>query len=100
MDNRTLECFPHQAEEKSVYKREGHGENVPLLEQRKWKDSWLVEKFVHWLDGGEPMETNIEANLQSVALIFSAIESSRTGQVVKVQDYLEKARAEAKQVLA
>lgn len=100
MDNRILERFPHQAEEKSVYKREGKGVNIPLLEQRKWKDSWLVEKFVHWLDGGEPMETNIEANLQSVALIFSAIESSRTGQVVKVQDYLEKAREEAKRTLA
>ena len=100
MDNRNLERFSHQADKKSVYQREGQGEAIPLLEQRKWKDSWLVEKFVHWLDGGEPMETNVEANLQSVALIFSAIESSRTGQVVKVQDFLEKARAAAKQSLA
>ena len=99
MDNRKLECFPHQTEMKSVYQREGQGEAVALLEQRKWKDSWLVEKFVDWLAGGEAMETHVEANLQSVALIFSAIESSRTGQVVKVQDFLEKAQAEARQAL-
>ena len=41
---------------------------------------------------GPPMATNIEANLQSVALIFSAIESSRTGQPVKVQEFLQAAR--------
>ena len=38
------------------------------------------------------METNVEANLQSVALISSAIESSRTGQPVRVQDFLQSAR--------
>jgi hypothetical protein len=47
---------------------------------------------VRWLDGGEPMETNVEDNLQSIALIFSAIESSRTGLPVKVQEFLAKAR--------
>ena len=39
-----------------------------------------------------PMETNIEDNLQSVALIFAVIESSRTGQPVKVQELLNQAR--------
>jgi hypothetical protein len=38
------------------------------------------------------METNIEANLQSVALIFAAIQSSQTGQPVKVQELLEATR--------
>lgn len=99
MNNRGLERFPHQANEKSVYEREGQGEVIPLLEQRKWKDTWLVEKFVHWIEGGEAMETNIEANLQSVALIFSAIESNRTGQAVKVQEFLEEALVQARQSL-
>ena len=80
--------------------RENEGEVVPLLEQRKWTDAWLVEQFVHWLDGGEPMETNLEDNLQSVALIFSAIESSRTGQPVNVQEFLQKTRVEAKHSLS
>jgi hypothetical protein len=39
------------------------------------------------------METNVEDNLQSVALIFAAIESSCTGQPVKVQEFLHLARA-------
>lgn len=63
-------------------------QEVPLLKQRKWMNTWLIEKFCQWLDGGEPMETNVEDNLQSVALAFSSIESSRTGQRVNVQEFL------------
>jgi len=72
---------------------EGQGEEVALIDQPKWANAWLVEKFVRWLDGGEPMETNVEDNLQSVALIFAAIESNRTGQPVNVQEFLKKARS-------
>jgi hypothetical protein len=68
------------------------GKPIPLIEQPKWANSWLIEKFVRWLDGGEPMETNVEDNLQSVALIFAAIQSSRTGQPVQVQEFLEETR--------
>ncbi len=75
-----------------IYKREGEGETIPLLEQPTWMNTWLVEQFVDWLDGGAPIETNIEANLQSVALVFAAIESSRSGQPVKVQEFLQKSR--------
>jgi len=60
-------------------------EPVPLKEQPKWMNAWLIEKFCHWLDRGEPMETNVWDNLQSVALIFSAIQSSRSGRPVQVQ---------------
>jgi len=70
------------------------GRDVPLLEQPKWTNAWLIEKFCRWLDGGEPMETNVEANLQSVALVFAAIGSSRSGEPVKVQEFLARARAE------
>ena len=65
---------------------------LPLLEQGKWANSWLIQKFVEWLKGGEPMETNVSDNLQSVALIFAAIESARTGQPVAVQEFLKNAR--------
>lgn len=91
MSHREIEYFPYP----SGAKQEGEGERLPLLEQRKWAHAWLIEKFVRWLDGGEPMETNVEDNLQSVSLIFAAIESSRTGQPVKVQQLLNKARQEA-----
>ena len=75
-----------------ISRAEGEGEEIPLLQRRKWMNAWLIEQFVHWLDGGEPMETNIEDNLQSVALIFAVIESSRSGQPVKVQELLNQAR--------
>ena len=94
LSRRELERFPYNPKEMRAQGVEGEGENIPLREQRKWADAWLVEKFVGWLDGGEPMETNVEDNLQSVALIFAAIESSRTGAPVKVQEFLEKARCD------
>lgn len=92
LDRRRVERFPY---EPKVYKREGEGIEVPLLEQPKWMNTWLVAQFLDWLDGGPPMETNIEDNLQSVALIFAAIESSRTGQPVQVQEFLRRAKAAA-----
>jgi predicted dehydrogenase len=94
MDHRRVELFAYDATQKSRRVREGQGETLPLIEQPKWANTWLVEKFVRWLDGGEPMETNVEDNLQSVALIFAAIESSRTGQPIKVQAMLDRVRRE------
>jgi predicted dehydrogenase len=92
LQQRNVERFPYDASRQKVEKLEGQGDSIPLLEQPKWANTWLIEKFVRWLDGGEPMETNVEDNLQSVALVFAAIESSRTGQPVKVQDMLMRAR--------
>jgi predicted dehydrogenase len=95
MDRRRVERHPYEGGR--IYKREGEGNEIPLLEQPKWMNTWLVEQFVQWLDGGPEMETNIEDNLQSVALIFAAIQSSQTGQPVKVQELLAEAR---RQVIA
>ena len=91
MDCRRIERFPYQPRQ---YSREGQGEEVQLMEQSKWRNEWLIAQFLDWLDGGPPMETNVEANLQSVALIFAAIESSHTGQPVKVQEFLRQAQEE------
>jgi len=87
-----IERFDYVYGTRQGNRQPGQGEMVPLLEQPKWATTWLVEKFVRWLDGGEPMETNVEDNLQSVALIFAAIESSRRGEPVRVQDFLAEAR--------
>jgi predicted dehydrogenase len=89
LDHRKISCYPYKAEEQPPVAPEP----VQLLQQGKWLNAWLIEKFVNWLNGGEPMETNVEDNLQSVALIFGAIKSSRTGQPVKVQDLLAETRA-------
>ncbi|MFP3905172.1 MAG: Gfo/Idh/MocA family protein [Armatimonadota bacterium] len=85
LDSRELSVYPYaaKAEEADV-----EAQPIPLDEQPKWANTWLIEQFADWLNGGEAMATNVEANLQSVALIFSAIESSRTGRSVQVQDYL------------
>jgi len=53
---------------------------------------WLTDLLLRRLQGGEPMETNVEDNLQSVALVFAGIQSSRTGMPVKVQEMLERTR--------
>ena len=92
LSHRRLEKFVYDSSAANAGAIEGQGETVPLIEQPKWANTWLIEKFVRWLDGGEPMETNVEDNLQSVALIFAAIESSQTGQAVKVQEFLRAAR--------
>jgi predicted dehydrogenase len=94
LDRRRLVKLPYNSETIRANKRESDGEEIPLLQQPKWANTWLVEKFVRWLDGGEMMETNVEDNLQSVALIFAAIESSHSGQPVRVQELLEQTRQE------
>lgn len=100
MDHREVERFDHDGNVRSVQTLHGEGETVPLLEQRKWKDAWLVETFVEWLDGGEPMETHVEANLQSVAMIFAAIQSCRTGGPVEVQGLLSEVQVQAEKELS
>ena len=93
MDQRRIERFVHRGADSPTSGREGHGEPIALLERPRWGHAWLIEQFLDWLDGGEPMATNVDANLQSVALIFAAIASSRTGDAVHVQDYLRDALA-------
>lgn len=88
LSHRRLEVFEHDPHRQWAGVMEGQGREIPLLEQSKWANTWLVEKFVRWLNGGEPMETNVQDNLQSVALVFSAVASSHSGQSVRVQELL------------
>jgi len=68
--------------------REGLGQKVQLITQPKWLNTWLIEKFCRWLDGGEAMETRVEANLHAAALVFAGIESARAGKAIDVQEYI------------
>jgi len=95
MDRRRVERFDHDPSKAWNPGREGEGAEIPLIQQPKWANTWLTELFVRWLDGGPPMETEVEANLQSVAIVFAGIESSRTGSPVRVQDFLNAARGES-----
>jgi predicted dehydrogenase len=90
LDKRELERFGHGESYDAV--EEGAGDSIELDEQSLWSDQWLVEQFLDWLEGGDPMETAVEPNLQSVALVEAAIESSETGRPVAVQDLLADTR--------
>jgi predicted dehydrogenase len=68
--------------------REGQGQKIQLISQPKWLNTWLIEKFCRWLDGGPEMETSVEANLHAAALIFAGIESQRRGQAIRIADYV------------
>ncbi len=68
---------------------------MPLAERPHWKNAWLIEQFCDWVDGGEPMPTNVDSVLQSMAIVFAAIESSATGEAVDVQALLDDARSSA-----
>jgi predicted dehydrogenase len=87
LTHRDLELFLRQDVPRNQV-REGQGQKVPKLVQPKWINSWLVQQFAEWRVGGPPMATHVENNLQSMALVFGAIESARTGNAVRVQDYL------------
>jgi hypothetical protein len=89
LSNREVEVFQRQ---KLVRQRsrEGRGQKIQLITQPKWLNTWLVEQFCNWLDGAPRMDTHVEANVQASALIFSAIESQRTGSVVNVQDFIHR----------
>ncbi len=90
LTHRDVEVFRRQDVWRQQH-REGQGQKVALLTQPKWINNWLIEQFAKWRDGGPPMETQVAANLQSCGLVFGAIESQRTGGVVRVQDFMSSA---------
>ncbi len=63
---------------------------LPLETQEVWMNPWLAEMFVRWLDGGPAPPCTLEDNIQCCALLFAAVESAHTGQVVDVQQFLQK----------
>ncbi|TCU31332.1 Gfo/Idh/MocA family protein [Rhizobium azibense] len=92
LDHREIEVFHRHQKRARQTSRQGTGQQVSLLSGMKWANSLLIEQFCHWLDGGPSMATNVEDNLQSVALVFSAIESARLGEPVKVQEFIQSFR--------
>ena len=64
-------------------------QKIAPIAQAKWINHWLIEKFARWREGGEPMETRVEENVQASALVFAAIQSSRSGVPVRVQSLVD-----------
>ena len=66
-----------------------HAEHLPLEEQEAWKNPWLAETFVNWLNGGNAPPNCLDDNIQCMALLFAAVESAHSRQPVDVQNFLE-----------
>ena len=64
LNHRDVEVFMRQ----DIWRqqnREGQGQKIALLTQPKWINHWLIEQFAQWRDGGPPMETRVEENVQA-----------------------------------
>ena len=65
-------------------------EEKRLDRQDVWTNAWIAEMFCDWVAGGYPPPTQLDDNIQCAALLFAAIESAHTGEVVDVQAFLQK----------
>ena len=88
LSGRKLECFNYNNKKVRVESMEGQGKIIPLIKQSKWGNAWLIEQFYDLVVNGVTMETKVDENIQSVAMVTAAIKSSQTGQQVFVQDLL------------
>jgi predicted dehydrogenase len=61
-------------------------EEVPPVSTPYEGHNYLIDEFLTWLDGGPTPATVLDDNVKSVAMVFGAIEASRTGQVVNVEE--------------
>lgn len=66
-------------------------EEVPPLTPTYQGHPWLIDEFLTWLDGGPTPATVIDDNIKTVAMVFAAIEASRTNQVVDVAEMVRAA---------
>ena len=88
LDQRQLSVYPYNGYTGITAGPAVDRKTIPLPAQPRWANPWLLEQFLDWLDGGPAMETNVEDNLQSMALVSAAIQSSRCGRPVRVQEKL------------
>ena len=65
-------------------------EDLPLLKQDVWTNAWLAEMFVDWLNGGAVPPNCLEDNIHCAAVLFAAIESAHTRQIVDVPAFLQR----------
>ena len=98
LDRRELTAYHHDPDADPYHsgRDELEAVDVPLAEGSKWQNARLIENFVSWLDGNSSYPTDVESNLQSVALIEAAMESGETGEPVEVQELLQTARERAR----
>jgi predicted dehydrogenase len=69
-------------------------EEVPAVKPAYEGHNHVIDEFLTWLDGGSIPATVVEDNLETVAMVFAAIEASRTGRPVDVRAMVGAAREE------
>ena len=65
-------------------------DDLPLCEQAFWLDTWIAGMFVDWLRGGPPPPNSLEDNMQCAAMLYAAVESAHSGDIVDVQKFLQR----------
>ena len=95
LDNRDVTWFDHDPDRFGASDGREGGLAVDDAERPLWTNAWLIEQFCDWLGGGDPMPTSVDSTLESMAIVFAAIESSETGEAVEVPRLLDEARAVA-----
>lgn len=69
--------------------------NLPLLERPTWGNAWIVEQFCDWLREGPKPANRLKEHMQTMAIVFAAVESAHTGKPIDVQELLNKHLSEA-----
>lgn len=83
IDKRKLQFLSNNCGAKPIAKE------LPLDKQDVWKNPWLAELFCKWLNGGPIPANSLDDNINCAALLFAAIESAKTKQIINVKDFLE-----------
>ena len=83
IDNDQKVRIYHRNEDGSLQEEEVKPESANLTGHHA-----IMERFLGWLDGGEPPETILEDNIHSAAMVFAAIASFEDGSIKFVDDYL------------
>ena len=62
--------------------------DLPLEQQEYWLATWITEMFLDWLGGGPEPPNSIDDNIQCAAMLYAAIESAHSGEIIDVQKFL------------
>ena len=69
-------------------------EEIPLLPGAHWKHDKIIRDFISWLDGGPEPALCLRESMKAMALLYAAVESAQTGQIVPVAGRLEQCGGE------
>lgn len=75
-----------------IFRRGSRGqqvsEEVPPVRVTLTGHHAIMAGYLDWLDGGEPVETQVTDNIHSAAMVFAALDSGPRGEVKEVSHYL------------